>query len=150
MKKNNTANIKILNNGENVSDSKKNLNEKESKKKIIFIYIIPLIALVALGFIYIFTHINILLIPFAFLLFGWDGATRVCPNCKIWNSVVWIKSENISETEEKSENISETEEIKTKKKKQKSNKKVKIKYTINQGKCKECGCVFERKKQRLF
>ena len=92
MKKNNTANIKILNNGENVSDSKKNLNEKESKKKIIFIYIIPLIALVALGFIYIFTHINILLIPFAFLmfivLFGWDGATRVCPNCKIWNSVV--------------------------------------------------------------
>lgn len=144
MKKNNTANIKILNNGENVSDSKKNLNEKESKKKIIFIYIIPLIALVALGFIYIFTHINILLIPFAFLmfivLFGWDGATRVCPNCKIWNSVVWIKSENISETEE----------IKAKKKKQKSNKKVKIKYTINQGKCKECGCVFERKKQRLF
>ena len=144
MKKNNNANIKILNNGENVSDSKKNLNEKESKKKIIFIYIIPLIALVALGFIYIFTHINILLIPFAFLmfivLFGWDGATRVCPNCKIWNSVVWIKSENISETEE----------IKTKKKKQKSNKKVKIKYTINQGKCKECGCVFERKKQRLF
>ena len=144
MKKNNNANIKILNNGENVSDSKKNLNEKESKKKIILIYIIPLIALVALGFIYIFTHINILLIPFAFLmfivLFGWDGATRVCPNCKIWNSVVWIKSENISETEE----------IKTKKKKQKSNKKMKIKYTINQGKCKECGCVFERKKQRLF
>ena len=144
MKKNNTANTKILNNGENISDSKKNLNEKESKKKIIFIYIIPLIALVALGFIYIFTHINILLIPFAFLmfivLFGWDGATRVCPNCKIWNSVVWIKSENISETEE----------IKAKKKKQKSNKKVKIKYTINQGKCKECGCVFERKKQRLF
>ena len=144
MKKNNTANIKIINNGENISDSKKNLNEKESKKKIIFIYIIPLIALVALGFIYIFTHINILLIPFAFLmfivLFGWDGATRVCPNCKIWNSVVWIKSENISETEE----------IKTKKRKQKSNKKVKIKCTINQGKCKECGCVFERKKQRLF
>lgn len=144
MKKNNTANIKIINNAENIPDSKKNLNEKESKKKIILIYIIPLIALVALGFIYIFTHINILLIPFAFLmfivLFGWDGATRVCPNCKIWNSVVWIKSENISETEE----------IKTKKKKQKSNKKVKIKYTINQGKCKECGCVFERKKQRLF
>lgn len=144
MKKNNTANIKIINNGENIPDSKKNLNEKESKKKIILIYIIPLIALVALGFIYIFTHINILLIPFAFLmfivLFGWDGATRVCPNCKIWNSVVWIKSENISETEE----------IKAKKKKQKSNKKVKIKYTINQGKCKECGCVFERKKQRLF
>ena len=144
MKKNNTANIKIINNGENIPDSKKNLNEKESKKKIILIYIIPLIALVALGFIYIFTHINILLIPFAFLmfivLFGWDGATRVCPNCKIWNSVVWIKSENISETEE----------IKTKKRKQKSNKKVKIKYTINQGKCKECGCVFERKKQRLF
>ena len=144
MKKNNTSNIKIINNGENIPDSKKNLNEKESKKKIILIYIIPLIALVALGFIYIFTHINILLIPFAFLmfivLFGWDGATRVCPNCKIWNSVVWIKSENISETEE----------IKTKKKKQKSNKKVKIKYTINQGKCKECGCVFERKKQRLF
>lgn len=144
MKKNNTANIKIINNGENISDSKKDLNEKESKKKIILIYIIPLIALVALGFIYIFTHINILLIPFAFLmfivLFGWDGATRVCPNCKIWNSVVWIKSENISETEE----------IKTKKKIQKSNKKVKIKYTINQGKCKECGCVFERKKQRLF
>ena len=127
MKKNNTSNIKIINNGENISDSKKDLNEKESKKKIILIYIIPLIALVALGFIYIFTHINILLIPFAFLmfivLFGWDGATRVCPNCKIWNSVVWIKSENISETEE----------IKTKKKKQKSNKKVKIKYTINQG-----------------
>ncbi len=144
MKKNNTANIKIINNGENISDSKKDLNEKESKKKIILIYIIPLIALVALGFIYTFTHINILLIPFAFLmfivLFGWDGATRVCPNCKIWNSVVWIKSENISETEE----------IKTEKKKQKSNKKVKIKYTINQGKCKECGCVFERKKQRLF
>ena len=144
MKKNNTSNIKIINNGENIPDSKKNLNEKEPNNKIILIYIIPLIALVALGFIYIFTHINILLIPFAFLmfivLFGWDGATRVCPNCKIWNSVVWIKSENISETEE----------IKTKKKKQKSNKKVKIKYTINQGKCKECGCVFERKKQRLL
>ena len=144
MKKSNTDNIKIINNGENIPDSKKNLNEKESKKKIILMYIIPLTALVIVGFVYIFIHINILLIPFAFLmfivLFGWDSATRVCPNCKVWNSVIWTKSENISEIEE----------IKTKKKKQKSNKKVKIKYTINQGKCKECGCVFERKKQRLF
>ena len=90
MKKNNTSNIKIINNGENISDSKKDLNEKESKKKIILIYIIPLIALVVLGFIYIFTHINILLIPFAFLmfivLFGWDGATSLDKKWKyIWN-----------------------------------------------------------------
>ena len=120
------------------------MNEKESKKKIILMYIIPLTVLVIVGFVYIFIHINILLIPFAFLmfivLFGWDSATRVCPNCKVWNSVIWTKSENISEIEE----------IKTKKKKQKNTKKMKIKYTINQGKCKECGCVFERKKQRLF
>lgn len=144
MKKSNTDNIKIINNGENISDSKKKMNEKESKKKIILMYIIPLTALVIVGFVYIFIHINILLIPFAFLmfivLFGWDSATRVCPNCKVWNSVIWTKSENISEIEE----------IKTKKKKQKNTKKMKIKYTINQGKCKECGCVFERKKQRLF
>ena len=144
MKKSNTDNIKIINNGENISDSKKKMNEKESKKKIILMYIIPLTALVIVGLVYIFIHINILLIPFAFLmfivLFGWDSATRVCPNCKVWNSVIWTKSENISEIEE----------IKTKKKKQKNTKKMKIKYTINQGKCKECGCVFERKKQRLF
>lgn len=144
MKKSNTDNIKIINNGENISDSKKKMNEKESKKKIILMYIIPLTVLVIVGFVYIFIHINILLIPFAFLmfivLFGWDSATRVCPNCKVWNSVIWTKSENISEIEE----------IKTKKKKQKNTKKMKIKYTINQGKCKECGCVFERKKQRLF
>ena len=67
MKKNNTSNIKIINNGENISDSKKDLNEKESKKKIILIYIIPLIALVALGFIYIFTHI---IVKYGILLFG--------------------------------------------------------------------------------
>ena len=125
MKKNNKNdknNIKIINNGANISNSIKKINEKESKRKIIFIYIIPLSVLVILGFTYIFTQINILLIPFAILmfivLFGWDGATRVCPNCKKWNSVIWIKKESITEIEENTKNTSNSE-----KKRHKENKK---------------------------
>jgi hypothetical protein len=142
MKKINKTNIKIINNGKNISNSIQKINEKDSRKKTILIYFIPLTALVIIGFIYIFTHINVLLIPFAVLmfivLFGWDSATRICPNCKSWNAAVWIKNENVSETEEKKE------------KSKNKNKKIKVKYTIIQGKCKNCGCVFEKKKQRIF
>lgn len=156
MKKNNKTDIKIINNGENISDSVKILNKEKSRKKIIFIYIIPLIALVILGFVYIFTQINILLIPFSILMFivllGWDGATRTCPNCKVWNSVIWIKSENVPETEELKEDIDNKSNATTKVKRKKKNKskKTKIKHTINQGKCKKCGCIFERKSRDYF
>lgn len=156
MKKNKVPEIRVINKGNNIPETEKNLNKKVSKRKTILIYTIPLVILVIVGFIYIFTQINILLIPFAILMFivliGWDGATRTCPNCKMWNSVAWIKSENISEIEELKENKTNTTKTdkKVARKKNNKSKKMKIKYTINQGKCKKCGCIFERKKQRLF
>ena len=72
-------------------------NEKKSKTLTIWLYIIPLICAVIIAIAYILTQLNILLIIFAVLmfiiLFGWDGSTRTCPECKRWNAIVWIKSE---------------------------------------------------------
>lgn len=133
-------NVKIIKAGKSLKEAEIAENEKESKNKTLLMYLIPMAILVILGVIYIFTRKNWLLIPFAILmflvLFGWDSSTRICPKCKKWNSVVWIKTERFSKNEEK---------IVGKKK-----KKSKIKYTRSQGKCNNCGCIYETVKQRMI
>lgn len=132
--------IKIIKHGKNIDEKTKKENQKEANKKTLIMYLIPLIILIVLGISYIFTQLNILLIPFAILMFivliGWDGSTRTCPNCKKWNSIIWIKNENFSKTEKITKN--------------KKVKKTKKKYTINQGKCKNCDLIYETKKQRII
>ena len=139
-KEKNNNKVKIIKSGKKIDEAEITKNEKESKKKTIIMYLVPMTILVIVGTVYIVAQRNWLLVIFAILMFivlwGWDSSTRVCPKCKKWNSVVWIKTERFDKKEEK---------IVGKKKKES-----KIKYTRNQGKCKNCGCIYETIKQRIL
>lgn len=115
-------------------------NEKKSKTLTIWLYIIPLICAVIIAIAYILTQLNILLIIFAVLmfiiLFGWDGSTRTCPECKRWNAIVWIKSEKQTREIEKE----------NKGKKQKSKEKI----TKMEGKCRYCNKIVHTEKKRII
>ena len=120
-------------------------NQRTTKKKMIIQYLIPLILLVIVGVIYIPTHNNFLLIPFAILmfivLFGHDASTRSCPNCKKWNTIIWER------TEKKTKKIKVTKMSILGKKKELEAKR---KYIINTGKCKNCGYTFEKEQERII
>lgn len=120
-------------------------NQKNTKKKMIIQYLIPLILLIIVAIIYIPTQKNILLIPFAILmlivLFGHDASSRSCPHCKKWNSVIWEK------TEKKTKNIPVTKKNILGKKK---DTEVKRKYVVNTGKCRNCGYTFEKEQERII
>ena len=72
-------------------------NEKKSKKMTMLLYVVPFACAVIIAIIYILTQLKFLLIIFAILvfitLFGWDGSTRTCPECRKWNAIVWTKVE---------------------------------------------------------
>ena len=108
-------------------------------------YLIPLILLIIVAILYIPTQMNILLIFFAILVFitlwGWDSSSRVCRNCKKWNSIVWIKTEKIS----KKTNVKKQSLFNKNKKKQ-----VLVKMTRLTGECKHCKCEYEIEKNRLM
>ena len=77
-------------------------NEKNANKYKMIFYTIPLILMIILAIIYIFTSIHYLLIPFSIVflmfLFGWDARQRTCIYCKKWNSLVWTDSQIVLKT----------------------------------------------------
>ena len=115
-------------------------NEKDYKKKKLLIYTTPLISIIVIAIIYIFTNIHYLLIPFGILflifLYGWDSNQRTCPECKKWNSIIWTDTKVIVETAEKPK--------KGLLGKYKLNKRI----TRNVGKCTNCGKEITIEKQR--
>lgn len=115
-------------------------NEKKSRTLTIFLYTIPLILAIIIAFIYIFTQLNFLLIIFAVLmfivLFGWDGSTRTCPECKKWNAIIWTKVDK------------ETRETQTKKGNKSKTSKEKI--TKMEGKCKHCQKTVNTERKRFI
>ena len=121
-------------------DREKVENEKRSKKLTICLYLIPLILAVIIALVYIFIQQNFLLIIFAVLmfviLFGWDGSSRICPECKWWNAIIWTKVEK------------ETREVKNNNKGKKQNTKNRI--TKMEGKCKYCNKIVHTEKKRLI
>ena len=137
--------VNLIKEGKKVSNTEKNENEKYSKKRMIIQYIIPLIILIIVAIIYIPTQINILLIAFAILMFitlwGWDSSSRVCRNCKKWNSVAWIKTERIS----RKTNVKKKSLLNKNKK-----KTVEVKITRLTAKCNNCECEYEVEKNRLI
>lgn len=128
-----------------VSKEEYEQNQKSSKSKMIIFYIIPLILLIIIAIVYIPTHYNPLLVPFAILMFlimfGWDGSTRTCPKCKKWNSVIWTKVEN-----------KRRYEIKKKKRFLRKEKEVQVPIKIRhqEGKCKNCGHIFDIEKNTII
>ena len=74
-------------------------NEKETKKKTWVLYRLPIVITAILAIIYILTSQHLLLIPialiFVLVLYGWDCHSRICPNCKKWNSTVTLNAETV-------------------------------------------------------
>lgn len=74
-------------------------NEKDTKKKTWTLYRLPIIITAILAIIYILTSQHLLLIPialmFVLVLYGWDCHSRICPNCKKWNSTVTLNAETV-------------------------------------------------------
>lgn len=145
MKEKSDDKINIIKEGMKINKVKIEENEKESKKKALIIYIIPLSIIVIIGIIYILTQLTILLVPFGILmfvvLFGGDCSSRTCPRCKKWNSVSWIKTEKrIKKYTVTKKNFLRKEVI----------KEMRQKYLLVGGKCKNCGCEFETQKNRVL
>ena len=145
MKVNNDDKITITKEGKKINEKVIEKNEKDSKKKALILYIIPLAIIVVIGIIYIFTQFNILLILFGIcmfvVLFGGDCSSRTCPKCKKWNSVSWIKAERRI----KRFNVTKKNFFK-----KEISKEIKQKYLLAGGKCKNCDCEFETQKNRLL
>ena len=74
-------------------------NKKETKKKTWVLYRLPIVITAILAIIYILTSQHLLLIPialiFVLVLYGWDCHSRICPNCKKWNSTVTLNAETV-------------------------------------------------------
>lgn len=74
-------------------------NEKETKKKTWVLYRLPIVITAILAIIYILTSQHLLLIPialiFVLVLYGWDCHSRICPNCKKWNSTVTLNANTV-------------------------------------------------------
>ena len=147
MKDNNSneERIKITKEGKNIKKESIEKNKKESTKKAMMLYTVPLAIIVIVGIAYIFTQINILLFifaPFMFIvLWGGDSSSRTCPKCKKWNSVTWNKTERRVRTETiKTKGMFNKEKSKT----------IKHKYLKLGGKCNSCNCEFETEKNRII
>lgn len=82
-----------------VSKEEIDQNEKDTKKKTWVLYRLPIVITAILAIIYILTSQHLLLIPialmFVLVLYGWDCHSRICPNCKKWNSTVTLNAETV-------------------------------------------------------
>lgn len=129
----------------NISKEKIEANQKESKRKMVIQYFIPLVLLIIVALIYIPLQKNVILIPFSILtlitLFGWDASTRTCPKCKKWNSVIWERIEKKREKMNKSK--------KNVLGKNKNVVEIK-KYRIIHKKCTNCGHKFESERKNYL
>lgn len=132
----------VIKEGKKINSVDENKYKSESKKRLIFLYIVPIVGTILIACIYIPTQNNFLLIPFGvcFLvtLFGWDGSTRMCKKCGKWNSLVTIKANK--------KTIQKTKKYKTITGKEKE-KIIKIKHEITQHECRNCGQIIEKDKE---
>ena len=82
-----------------VSEEEIEQNEKDTKKKTWTLYRLPIVITAILAIIYILTSQHLLLIPialiFVLVLYGWDCHSRICPNCKKWNSTVTLNADTV-------------------------------------------------------
>ena len=82
-----------------VSEEEIEQNEKDTKKKTWVLYRLPIVITAILAIIYILTSQHLLLIPialmFVLVLYGWDCHSRICPNCKKWNSTVTLNADTV-------------------------------------------------------
>ena len=124
-----------------VSEEEIEQNEKDTKKKTWVLYRLPIVITAILAIIYILTSQHLLLIPIALLfiivLYGWDSHSRICPNCKKWNSTITLNME----TTLKNNQFTKKNLIGKDKIKDKQNIVTKTK-----SKCLNCGCVNEIEK----
>ena len=145
MEEKNDNGFKIIKEGKKISKKEIERNEKNSRNRTIFQYLIPAIVLIVLSIAYILTQMNIILILFGIFMFlalwGWDCSSRTCMNCKKWNSIIWTKTERLT----RKTNISKTSMFGKSKK-----KAVKEKFTRLRGKCKTCDCEYEIEKNRIL
>ena len=133
-------------NGElSITDEEYQANQKDSKKKLYLLYIIPLVIAIALAIVYILLRGILWLILFsvvaAVVVFGWDTCNRTCPRCKKWNTISWVGYKKI----EKTTNI----KVKTLFGKGKTKDKVE-KIRRSTGKCTHCNHTFEKDSKSLF
>ena len=139
-----TSNIdKKLHNSDNLISVKE--NDKRAKRLFLLLYFLPLALLIIIAIIYIPSHNNLLLVPFAFLmfivLFGHDGSIRTCPHCKKWNSVVFTENKNIIRTKKETiKNVVGKEKV----------KETKLRLKRFKGECQNCGFVVNTEKKRLL
>ena len=133
-------------NGElSISEEEIQANQKDSKKKLYLIYLIPLGIAIVLAIVYILLRGILWLILFsvvaAVVVFGWDTCNRTCPRCKKWNTVSWVGYKKI----EKTTNI----KVKTLFGKGKTKDKVE-KVRRSTGRCTHCNHEFEKESKSFF
>lgn len=133
-------------NGElSISEEEIQANQKDSKKKLYLIYLIPLGIAIVLAIVYILLRGILWLILFsvvaAVVVFGWDTCNRTCPRCKKWNTVSWVGYKKI----ERTTNI----KVKTLFGKGKTKDKVE-KVRRSTGRCTHCNHEFEKESKSFF
>src|SRR5574344_222084 len=119
-------------------------NKKETTIRKIFLYIIPILIIIVCIIFYIVTNKIIFLIGFGAMLFialfGWDGNSRICPNCHKWSSLIWTEDKRVVRTTTSvKKNLfgkDKTEEIKS--------------YVSKKtAKCTNCGKISKSEKQKM-
>ncbi len=120
-------------------------NQKDAKKKLYMLYLIPLGIDIALAIAYILLRGILLLILFsivaAVVVFGWDTTNRTCPKCKKWNSVSWVGYKKIK----KATNIKKVSILGKSKTKEKFEN-----IRRSTGKCTHCNHTFEKDSKSFF
>lgn len=128
-----------------ISEEEIQANQKDSKKKLYLIYLIPLGIAIVLAIVYILLRGILWLILFsvvaAVVVFGWDTCNRTCPRCKKWNTVSWVGYKKI----ERTTNI----KVKTLFGKGKTKDKVE-KVRRSTGRCTHCNHEFEKESKSFF
>lgn len=128
-----------------ITDEEYKANQKDSKKKLYLLYMIPLGIAIVLAIVYILLRGILWLILFsivsAVVVFGWDTCNRTCPRCKKWNTVSWIGYKKI----EKTTNI----KVKTLFGKGKTKDKVE-RVRRSTGKCKHYNHTFDKDSKTFF
>lgn len=149
VKENKNLDTVVKNKSENgelpISDEEYKANQKDSKKKLYMLYLIPMGIAIILAIVYILLRGILWLILFsvvaAVVVFGWDTCNRTCPKCKKWNSVTWVEFKKV----EKTTNV----QVKTLFGKGKTKNKV-VKVRRSTGKCTHCNHKFEKENKSLF
>lgn len=128
-----------------ISEEDKDKNEKENKKRKVILYTIPLTIVIVMAIIYFLTTKIIFLILFGIILFiflfGWDGNSRICPECHKWNSMIWISNKNITKKTTFNKKNLLGKDIQ----KQKEEKLIR-----KEGKCINCGKISTIDKKRII